>query len=92
MNLQPSTTVGGQKKGQEVTFSESTWLKNKKHDHNRNYLSSERELEVLKWTENTKKGKEKESDHLGKHCKPVAEAMRMGGGRGQGDDRHAVVL
>ena len=42
--------------------------------------------------ENAKKGKEKESDHLEKHCKPVAEAMRMGGGRGQGDDGHAVVL
>ena len=42
--------------------------------------------------ENTKKGKKKESDHLGKHCKPVAEAMRMSGGGGQGDDRHTVVL
>ena len=55
-------------------------------------MSSERELEVLKWTENTMKGKEKKSDHLGKQCKPVAEAMRMSGCRGQGDDRHAVVL
>ena len=39
-----------------------------------------------------KKGKEDKSDHLGKHCKPVAEAMRMSGGRGQGHDRHTVVL
>ena len=45
-------------------------------------MSSERELEALKWTENAKKGKEEKSDHLGKHCKPVAEAMRMSGGGG----------
>ena len=41
---------------------------------------------------NAKKGKEEKSDHLGKHCKPVAEAKRMSGGGGQGDDGHTVVL
>ena len=41
---------------------------------------------------NGRKGEENETDHLGKHCKPVAEAMRMRGGGGQGDDGHTVVL
>ena len=91
-NLQRSTTI---RRWDSVEFDGAgriCWEFKKDADRSHFHCHLKGSWKPSNGRKSAKKGKEKESDQQGKHCKPVAETMRMSGGRGQGDNRHAVVL